>query len=184
MLSVKELRGLASRFSAEQFREQMGPFVLVQQPPGMSTGTKTTQHMGLPSGAQQTTVARPERVSAGALGLLFQFDELVVASVPPLQGVDQLSVGRQPDSDLVLDDPSVSKTHAILRWNEEHQRCTIQDLGSTNGTFLNASIRLRQETTLQSGDILSFGEVQYWFLLTETLYEKLTAGTSRKSGIY
>jgi pSer/pThr/pTyr-binding forkhead associated (FHA) protein len=49
----------------------------------------------------------------------------------------------------------------------------VQDLGSTNGTFLNASVRLRRETTLKNGDILSFGEVQYWFLLTDTLYVKL-----------
>ena len=49
----------------------------------------------------------------------------------------------------------------------------------TNGTFLNASVRLRRETTLKNGDILSFGEVQYWFLLTGTLHEKLTAGRQR-----
>lgn len=179
VLSVKELRTLAARFSGPQFLEQMGPFVLVQQPPSLAVGTPGTQVMGLPANVQRTTVARPEKVSAGALGLLFQFDELVVASVPPLHGVDQLSVGRQPDNDLVLDDPSVSKKHAILRWDEENERCTVQDLGSTNGTFLNASVRLRRETTLKNGDILSFGEVQYWFLLTQTLYEKLKAGPSR-----
>jgi len=161
----------------------MGPFVLVQQPPSMgASGTPSTQMMGLPMNVQRTTVAKPEKVSAGALGLLFQFDELVVASVPPLHGVDQLKVGRQPDSDLLLDDPSVSKTHALLRWDEENARCTIQDLGSTNGTFLNASVRLRRETTLKDGDILSFGEVQYWFLLTPTLYEKLTK-SSRGFGV-
>ncbi len=183
MLSVKELRTLATRFTAAQFREQLGPFVLVQQPPQLAVGTPSTQMMGaLPVNVQRTTVARPEKVSSGALGLLFQFDELVVASVPPLQGVDELSVGRQPDNELVLDDPSVSKKHALLRWDAENERCTVQDLGSTNGTFLNASVRLRRETTLKSGDILSFGEVQYWFLLTATLYEKLTS-TSRGFGV-
>jgi hypothetical protein len=183
VLSVKELRSLASRFSAKQFREQMGPFVLVQQPPNMGANSPATQMMGLPSNVHRTAVAKPEKVSAGALGLLFQFDELVVASVPPLHGVDQLTVGRQPDSDLVLDDPSVSKTHAMLRWDEAGQRCSIQDLGSTNGTFLNASVRLRRETTLKDGDILSFGEVQYWFLLTATLHEKLKKAPSRGFGV-
>jgi hypothetical protein len=182
VLSVKDLRTLASRFSAAQFSEQMGPFVLVQQPPSLAVGTPSTQVMGLPVNVQRTTVARPEKVSSGALGLLFQFDDLVVASVPPLHGVDQLTVGRQPDNDLVLDDPSVSKKHALLRWDAENQRCTIQDLGSTNGTFLNASVRLRRETTLKDGDILSFGEVQYWFLITATLHEKLTAQKQRGFG--
>jgi FHA domain len=180
---VKELRTLASKFSRAQFTEQMGPFVLVQHPPALGAGgTPSTQMMGLPVNVQRTTVAKPEKVSSGALALLFQFDELVVASVPPLNGVDQLTVGRQPDSDLVLDDPSVSKKHALLRWDAENQRCTIQDLGSTNGTMLNASVRLRRETTLKDGDILSFGEVQYWFLLTATLHTKLT-GNQRGFGV-
>ncbi|MFO0599458.1 MAG: FHA domain-containing protein [Myxococcaceae bacterium] len=179
---MKELRTLATKFSPAQFRDQMGPFVLVQQPPNAGAQTPSTQAMGLPINVQRTTVAKPEKVSAGALALLFQFDELVVAQVPPLQGVDQLSVGRQPDNDLVLDDPSVSKKHAILRWDAENSRCTVQDLGSTNGTFLNASVRIRRETTLKNGDILSFGEVQYWFLLTDTLHEKLKS-SSRGFGV-
>ncbi len=183
MLSVKELRGLAARFSAEQFQEQLGPFVLVQQPPHLPSNSSAITHpMGLPLNVKNTTIANLDKMSAGALGLLFQFDDLVVASVPPLQGIDQLNVGRQPDNDLVLDDPSVSKKHALLRWDAEHQRCTVQDLESTNGTFLNASIRLRRETTLKNGDILSFGEVQYWFVLTGTLHAKLL-GTSKGFGV-
>jgi FHA domain len=181
VLSVKELRTLASRLSAKEFRRQLGPFVLVQRPPGKAGGD--TKEMGLPSNVQNTTLAKPEAVTAGALGLLFQFDELLVASVPPLNGVDELSVGRQPDSDLMLEDPSVSKRHATLRWDAASARCTIEDLGSTNGTFLNASIRLKRETTLKNGDILSFGEVQYWFLLTDTLHEKLMGQQKRDHGV-
>lgn len=177
MLSVKELKLFAQRLSDKEFRKQLGPFVLIQRPPG--AGGYDTNKMGLPPNAQRTSMARPEVVSTGALSLLFQFDELVVASVPPMQGVDELSVGRSPDNDLVLDDTSASKRHAVLRWDAANARCTVQDLGSTNGTFLNASVRLRRETTLKNGDILSFGEVQYWFLLTETLYTKLRGGDSR-----
>jgi hypothetical protein len=181
MLSVKELRTLAAHLSAEEFRKQLGPFVLVQRPPGDFAGG--TDRMGVPVNVARTTVVRPEAVSSGALSLLFGFDDLVVATVPPLQGVDELSVGRQPDNDLVLDDPSVSQKHAVLRWDAKAQRCTVQDLGSTNGTYLNASIRLKKETILRNGDILSFGEVQYWFLLTPTLYEKLTQAPPRDVGV-
>lgn len=169
MLSVKELRNLASKLTIDAFRQQLGPFVLVQRPQAGVQG----------DGVERTAVANPEAVTAGALALLFQFDDLLVTAVPPLQGVDQLTVGRQPDNELVLDDPSVSKRHALLRWDAATARCTVQDLGSTNGTFLNASIRVRRETTLKNGDILSFGEVQYWFLLTETLFEKLRGGRAR-----
>lgn len=174
MLSVKELRTLMGKLKAAEFRKQLGPFVLVQKPPE----EHGTNKFGLPNVAR-TTVAKPEQMEAGALSLLFQFDDLVVVTLPPLHGVDELSVGRQPDCDLILDDPSVSKRHAILRWDEASGRCTVQDLGSTNGTFLNASIRLRKETTLKSGDILSFGEVQYWFLLTDALHEKLSKAGAR-----
>lgn len=171
MLPVKELQALASSLNQASFRKQLGPFVLVQRPPGRVLGQ--TDKMGLPVNVQRTTVAKPEAVSVGTLSLLFQFEDLSVATLPPLHGVDQLTVGRQPDCDLVLDDGSVSKRHALLRWDEIHKRCTVQDLGSTNGTFLNASIKVRRETILKDGDILSFGEVQYWYLVTETLFQKL-----------
>jgi hypothetical protein len=171
VLSVKELRTLASRLDLDRFRQQLGPFVLVQRP--SADRARTLHDDGLPPGAELTKLARPEQVTAGALALLFQFDDLLVATVPPLQGVDELSVGRQPDNELVLEDASVSKRHALLRWDGARQRCSVEDLGSTNGTYLNASVRVRTETTLRNGDILAFGEVQYWFLLTGTLHEKL-----------
>jgi hypothetical protein len=181
MLSVKELRTLASRLSRKQFRDQLGPFTLVQKPPGKS-GFDTSE-TGLPGHVQSTSVAPAHLVAELALGFLFQFDDLLVASVPPLHGVDEFTVGRQPDSDLLLEHTSVSKRHATLRWDGVNNRCTIQDLGSTNGTFLNASVRIRRETTLKNGDILSFGEVQYWFLLTDTLYEKIIGRSSRDVGV-
>lgn len=177
MLSVKELKLYSQRLTDSEFRKQLGPFVLIQRPPG--AGGHDTNKMGVPPNAQRTSMARPEVVSTGALSLLFQFDDLMVATVPPMEDVDELSVGRSPDNDLVIDDASASKRHAMLRWDDANKRCTIQDLQSTNGTFLNASVRLRRETTLKNGDILSFGEVQYWFLLTDTLYVKLRGGDSR-----
>jgi hypothetical protein len=175
VLQVKELEKLATSLKLESFRKQMGPFVLIQRPPESQDGSQTDL-LGLPMNVQSTTMARPGAVSTGTLGLLFQFDTLVVANLPPLQGIDELSVGRQPDCELVIDDASVSKKHATLRWDAEKKRATIQDLGSTNGTFLNASIRLRKESEslLQDGDIISFGEVQFWYLLTDTLHAKLS----------
>jgi pSer/pThr/pTyr-binding forkhead associated (FHA) protein len=168
---------MAGKLSADAFRQQLGPFVLVQRPENeVASGAAAP-------GMMKTMTSRPSKVSSGALSLLFQFDDLVVATLPPLQGVDKLSVGRQPDCDLVLDDPSVSKVHATLRWAADESRCTIEDLSSTNGTFLNASVRLKHETTLKDGDILSFGEVQYWFLLTKTLHDKLTRKAQRDIGV-
>jgi pSer/pThr/pTyr-binding forkhead associated (FHA) protein len=78
----------------------------------------------------------------------------------------------------MLDDGSVSKQHAVLRWNEAEHRCTVKDLGSRNGTFLNGTTTGDREVAMRDGDILSIGHVQFWFLLTDTLYTRLRSGPS------
>ncbi|MBX7100148.1 MAG: FHA domain-containing protein [Myxococcaceae bacterium] len=178
MLALKELTGMAARLKPSAFRKQIGPFVLIQRPPSAGPNAPTTGKMGLPPGAEATTVARADKVSEGALSLLFGFDDLVVATLPPLQGVDRLTVGRQPDCDLVVDDASVSKLHAALTWNAANSRALLKDLGSTNGTFLNATSRLMGEAVLKDGDIISFGEAQFWFLMTDTLHARLAQQSS------
>jgi pSer/pThr/pTyr-binding forkhead associated (FHA) protein len=165
VLSVKEMRSLAGSLSLESFRKQLGPFALIQRPL-----TPDGQNYEVPAA---TAMAKKADISQGVLGLLFEFEDLSVATLPPLTGVDELTVGRLPDCELVIDQPSVSKRHAVLRWNEEQKRCTLNDLGSTNGTYLNDCILVRRETMLRDGDILSFGDVQFWFLLTDTLHVKL-----------
>jgi hypothetical protein len=176
MLTIKELRKLTKAMDAKAFRAQLGPFALVQKPEDVNP-QGDTDLMGLPQNAQRTKVARSDKVSEGALGLLMQFEELSVSTLPPITGaLPALTVGRQPDCDLVLDHGSVSKKHATLKWDEKARRCSLTDHGSTNGTFLNASIRIQKETVLKDGDILSFGEVQFWYLLTETLHARLSQG--------
>ncbi len=175
MLTVKELAKLSGSLKPAQLRKQLGPFVLIQRPPQEEPQPIGPEDPTNPWGEPEaTSVARPGAVSDGTLALLFQFDALAVATLPPLQGVDELSVGRQPDCDLVINDGSVSKRHAILRWDAEHARASIQDLGTTNGTFINAGNKLMGETNLHDGDIVSFGEVQFWYLLTESLHARLT----------
>jgi len=167
VLTVKEIRTLANSLSEEQFRVQMGPFALIQRPPAGAEGDGSAALAG-------TAKAHPEKMSQKMLSLLFEFEDLVVATLPPLNGVDQLFVGRLPDCDLVIDDPSVSKRHAVLKWSADSQRCSVTDVGSTNGTFLNAASAVHGEAVLRDGDILSFGEAQFWYLVTDTLFAKLS----------
>ncbi len=162
MLSIQELRALGASLSIGAFRRQLGPFVLIQRAPGR------------PSAAlDPTRVASTDAIERGMLSLLFEFEDLLITTLPPLARAEELSVGRLPDCDLVLDDASVSKRHAVLRWNEPQGRCTVQDTGSTNGTFLNGSTLGTREATLKDGDILSFGNVQFWYLVTDTLHARL-----------
>lgn len=166
MLSTQELRALVKSLDAKAFVAQLGPFALVQRPPAEAMGDPNA---GIPQTAMASTAHREQ----GVLGLIFEFDNLHVATLPPMTGEDTLSVGRLPDCDLIVDEASVSKRHAMLTWHEDTQRCSLKDLGSTNGTFLNASIKLHGEVSLRDGDIISFGDVQFWYLLTETLFAKL-----------
>ncbi|HEX8438690.1 FHA domain-containing protein [Archangium sp.] len=169
MLSIQELRALGASLSSGAFRRQLGPFVLIQRPPG-----RTTEVLA------PTRVASPEDIERGMVSLLFEFEDLLVTTLPPLVGSEELAVGRLPDCELMIDDASVSKRHAVLRWNEPERRCTVRDVGSTNGTFLNASSLGTREATLKDGDILSFGNVQFWYLLTETLHARLASSRSAR----
>jgi hypothetical protein len=172
VLSIKELRALGASLNPGAFRRQLGPFVLVQRPPGETNVDLLAA----------THVASPESIERGMLSLLFEFEELLVTTLPPLARVETLNVGHLPDCDLVLDDPSVSKRHAVLQWSEPERRCALRDVGSTNGTFLNSQNIATREVPLRDGDILSFGNVQFWYLLTETLHTRLRGSHSGRSG--
>src|SRR5665647_3721012 len=54
-----------------------------------------------------------------------------------LLDADQVSTGRHPDSDIFLDDVTVSRTHATFR--REHDEFLVRDVGSLNGTYVNRS---------------------------------------------
>lgn len=67
-----------------------------------------------------------------------------------------LTIGRSPYADIVLGDPRVSMRHAWIGLVEG--QATLRDLGSTNGTFLNAQLNARvSETPLRTGDTIFFG---------------------------
>lgn len=159
MLSIKELRSFASRLSLEDFKRQLGPFALVQKPPEEGEKSEVTR-----------TVIRP-RVAANAPTLLFEFDDLVVATLPPMQA-EALSVGRLPDCELVIDQPSVSRLHAKISWDEGSGRARLEDLKSSNGSTVNG-IPVMRPTWLMDGDDVCFGDARFCYLLTASLYNNL-----------
>ena len=66
-------------------------------------------------------------------------------------------VGRGEESAIRLAEHSVSRQHAVLRWLDG--RATLQDLGSSNGTFLE-SVQLEEETNLVLPCKVTFGAVE------------------------
>ena len=66
-------------------------------------------------------------------------------------------IGRS-DADINLDDPSVSRRHAIIEIFDA-QFAKLKDLASTNGTRLNG--KMIEEEKLQSGDKLQVGDCEF-----------------------
>ncbi len=71
-----------------------------------------------------------------------------------------LTIGRDSSADLQIKSGRVSRRHAMI--SREGGTYHVEDLGSTNGTFLNGE-RV-SEATLQSGDILALGDVELTFV--------------------
>lgn len=91
------------------------------------------------------------------MAALFQF---VMRSGPtpgvifPLEG-DQLIIGRDAVNAVAINDAEVSRKHARLTF--QGGKYVLEDLGSTNGTFVNGQ-RLTSATVLKAGDVVSLGE--------------------------
>jgi hypothetical protein len=91
---------------------------------------------------------------------------LVVVSSPNLEENERLeltheplTVGRGPLNDLqLLEDDFASGRHALF--DPRRDGVWIEDLGSTNGTFVNG-VRLTSPRHLASGDIVRIGETDF-----------------------
>lgn len=88
---------------------------------------------------------------------------LVVTSEGPLRGHvlviddDELVLGRRESSDLVLSDPHVSRSHAVIR--RQSGAVWVEDLGSTGGTFVNGE-QIVSAHAINHGDLVRFGTVE------------------------
>ena len=99
---------------------------------------------GLPAGSALLLVQRGP--SAGARFLL---------------DTDMVTVGRHPDSDIFLDDITVSRRHATFtRIASGH---IVADLGSLNGTYVNRD-RIEGDITLAGGDEVQIGKYRLIYI--------------------
>jgi pSer/pThr/pTyr-binding forkhead associated (FHA) protein len=72
------------------------------------------------------------------------------------------TVGRDTDSDVFLDDVTVSRTHAVLDRRVDGA-FFVRDVGSLNGTYLNGE--QIDETKLASGDEVQIGKFKLVFFM-------------------
>ena len=75
-------------------------------------------------------------------------------------GEETITVGRGPESDIFLDDVTVSRKHAEIERGEHGYR--IRDVGSLNGTYVN---RVRVDAVdLRNGDEIQIGKYRFKFV--------------------
>jgi pSer/pThr/pTyr-binding forkhead associated (FHA) protein len=98
-------------------------------------------------------------VVAGGAALVIRAGGGRAGETFPLDG-ERLTVGRRPDSDIFLDDITVSRDHAILvRRGHDYY---LDDCGSLNGTYINR--RRIESHRLADGDELQVGKYKLAFL--------------------
>jgi pSer/pThr/pTyr-binding forkhead associated (FHA) protein len=107
-----------------------------------TTESETTE--GLPSGSALLVVKRGPNA-----GSRFLLDQPVT------------SAGRHPDSDILLDDVTVSRRHAEFRLDKDGS-WAVADVGSLNGTYVNR--QPVDSTVLANNDEVQIGKFRLVFL--------------------
>jgi hypothetical protein len=82
---------------------------------------------------------------------------------------DTQTIGRDPSNPIEISDPQISRQHA--RITRQGGMMILEDLGSTNGTFVNG-MRLTSPHALSSGDVIGLGDA-----VTLTFYGVGTSAT-------
>ena len=75
-----------------------------------------------------------------------------------------VKIGRSEHNDVVMDSDSlVSRQHAIIERGTDV--CTVKDLGSTNGTYVNGNpLKPDEVRKLKAGDVIKVGNTEFTFL--------------------
>jgi hypothetical protein len=140
---TRELADAARSHAREEGYVFMGPIeVRLEVDEGMRTGS-----FGLSARFKEGVGG----AGAGAL-VLPAGDRVVLGSAV-------VTIGRSKQSDVVLDDASVSRRHAEIR--PEGDGYKVVDLDSTNGTRVNGSVV--RERSLTDGDLIVVGDARIRF---------------------
>lgn len=98
-------------------------------------------------------------------------------------GEEELTVGRDPGADIVIELDNVSRRHC--QFVSRDSKVFLSDLGSTNGTFLNDE-EVCRETALRSGDLIKVGGAIFKFLYgdeVEALYYEVIYQVTISDGL-
>ena len=111
--------------------------------------------------------------------MIVSIDEVVIKEVQLTK--DRTTLGRRPYNDIVIDNLAVSGEHAVLQM--AGTEVTIEDLNSTNGTYVNGKAVKKQ--TLQNGDSIEVGKYKIKFVADGTAqdFDKTMIVKARPAGV-
>lgn len=119
----------------------------------------TTEHQAVEPDASPGTVY-VDRSAFGRHEGLFVVNQGAKAGARYALDSDVVSLGRDPASDIFLDDITVSRRHAEVE--RDGARYSIRDVGSLNGTYVNRQLTERGE--LSEGDEVQVGKFKLIFV--------------------
>jgi pSer/pThr/pTyr-binding forkhead associated (FHA) protein len=131
--------------------------------PESASELTSTLSIAVPDSEADATAADPDQAAVDALN---PGSSLLVVRRGPNAGsrfvleVDLVTAGRHPESDIFLDDVTVSRRHAqFVRVGNGYQ---VKDVGSLNGTYVNRQ-RI-DEVLLSGGDEVQIGKYRLVYL--------------------
>jgi len=166
------LRELAGRLSAAEFEAFLRRPVLAGS--GILEGTLGGPGRGGSPALNRTVLFQPaEDAAAGTLAS----ESLRTAIYPLVKGAhaaargEIFTIGRVAGCDLILPDPAVSKEHARIEVRRE--AVFLEDLGSTNGTWVNGRRLGRTPVALNDRDRVGFARYGFHLLYPASLQAML-----------
>jgi len=119
-------------------------------------------------GADDSMLLTPEQARELRLAAARKIGHLVVVKSPALDeesevplNAEPLTVGRDGENDVPLPgDSFASAAHA--RFDPRADGVWLEDVGSTNGTYVNG-VKLKRPKRLEPGDIVKIGETDFRF---------------------
>ena len=117
---------------------------------------------------QESFVLAPQQAAAAGLGPRARTGILIVLSSPALREDTErtldsmpVTIGRSADNDLALQADEFASSHHA-RVEPRRDGVWVEDVGSTNGTFVNGS-KLSRPRRLDPGDVIRVGETDFRF---------------------
>lgn len=154
-----------------------------QNPPGSNFCSNCGHRLAAPAEQPAVTGETTKVIpvmgdETGPRRKLSQEEERAVEALPPGKGLlivhrgpaagnrflldgPEDSAGRHPDSDIFLDDITVSRHHSLFLRSEEGT-FSVRDNGSLNGTYVNRAL-IDGAVTLKTGDEVQIGKFRMMF---------------------